>query len=199
MSVWVAHVIDSTTVPVELSAFSVQQNNDKVILNWETATETNNYGFEIQRSNKNSEFITIGFVAGYGTTTEKHQYSYSDELISDDNYRYRLKQVDYDGSFSYSDEKEINFVLLNDFALYQNYPNPFNPSTTIKFALPEKANLVIAVYNLIGEKVAEVFKGEMEEGYHEVEFNAANLPSGVYFYRFESDKFNTVKKMVIMK
>jgi len=199
MSVWVAHVIDSTTVPVELSAFSVQQNNDKVILNWETATETNNYGFEIQRSNKNSEFITIGFVAGYGTTTEKHQYSYSDELISDDNYRYRLKQVDYDGSFSYSDEKEINFVLLNDFALYQNYPNPFNPVTTISYKLPEPGYITLKVYDILGNEVSIIDNGFKQAGVHDVEFDGSNLGSGIYFYVLQKDDAMLNNKMIILK
>ena len=83
--------------------------------------------------------------------------------------------------------------------MYQNYPNPFNPSTTIKFALPEKTNLVIAVYNTLGEKAAELFRGEIEQGYHEIEFNAASLPSGVYFYRFESENYNAVRKMILLR
>jgi hypothetical protein len=191
-------------VPVELTSFTAVSTDNGVEIKWTTATETNNQGFEIERLNpqseiRNTQFEKVGYVAGFGTTTEPRSYSFTDDKISSGTYTYRLKQIDFDGSINYSPEVEIEVSGPKDFALYQNYPNPFNPITTIKFALPEKTNLLIAIYNTIGEKVAEIFNGELEEGYHEVEFNAANLPSGVYFYRFESDKFNNVKKMIIMK
>ncbi|MCH7964965.1 MAG: T9SS type A sorting domain-containing protein [Bacteroidetes bacterium] len=115
----------------------------------------------------------------------------------------------FSDTLNYSPEIEFDMYEPIKFSLFQNYSNPFNPSTTIKFALPEKTDLVIAVYNSLGEKVAEAFKGELEEGYHEVVFsaiggsasggNASSLPSGVYFYRFESQSFTAVKKMIIMK
>jgi hypothetical protein len=107
--------------------------------------------------------------------------------------------MDFDGTTSYSSEVEVEVKGPKEFALYQNYPNPFNPTTTIKFALPEKANVELSVYNSLGEKVADVFSGELGEGYHEVEFSASNLSSGIYFYRLESEKFVNVKKMIILK
>jgi hypothetical protein len=193
------------SVPVELTSFTAKNSSNGVILKWQTATETNNQGFEIEKQD-NSKLSTveswekIGYVPGYGTTTEPKSYSYSDDKVTSGIYRYHLKQIDYNGTYEYSNEVEVTVDFMpEEFALYQNYPNPFNPSTTIKFALPDKTNLVISVYNLFGEKVAEVFIGELEEGYHKVEFNAVNIPSGVYFYRFESEEFNSVKKMVILK
>jgi len=138
-------------------------------------------------------------VDGRGTTTEVTNYFYNDKVIKPGTYFYRLKQIDFDGTTTYSSEIEIEVNGPAEFTLMQNYPNPFNPATTIRFTLPAKTDIVITVYNSIGEKVAEVFKGEMEEGYHEVKFGASNLPSGVYFYRFESKQFVDVKKMVLTK
>jgi hypothetical protein len=194
----------TSVVPVELSSFTAENINDEVILRWQTATETNNSGFEVERSQKSAvrnqnDWMKINFVEGRGTTTEKTDYIFRNKITKPGTYAYRLKQIDFDGTINYSPEIEIDVTGPKEYALFQNYPNPFNPSTTIKFALPVKTNLIISVYNLLGEKVAEIFKGELESGYHEVEFNAINIPSGVYFYRFESEQFNSVKKMVILK
>jgi hypothetical protein len=194
----------TSIVPVELSSFTAENINDEVVLRWQTATETNNQGFEIERSQKSNvksqtDWMKINFVDGKGTTTEKTDYIFREKITSPGKYVYRLKQIDFDGSVSYSPEIEIDITGPKEFSLFQNYPNPFNPSTTIKFALPVKTNLVISVYNLLGEKVAEIFKGELEEGYHEVEFEAVNITSGIYFYRFESEKFSAVKKMILLR
>src|SRR5690606_8210014 len=142
-----------------------------VVLNWSTATETNNSGFQIERKVRSTQstvanWVNIGFVNGKGTTTDKTFYSFKDKNERPGTYLYRLKQIDFDGTSSYSTEIEIEVTGPKDFALYQNYPNPFNPSTTIKFSLPNKSNLSLNVYNMLGEKVAEIFKGEMEAGYH---------------------------------
>lgn len=193
-----------SVIPVELISFTAQNVRNKVILKWQTATETNNMGFEIERKIINvgdGEWITIGFREGNGTTTEPKEYSYVDDVsdIQASSLSYKLKQIDFDGSIEYSPEIEVDVNGPTEFALYQNYPNPFNPSTTIKFELPKKADLIIAVYNSLGEKVAVAFKGELDEGYHQVEFYATSLPSGVYFYRLESEQFTAVKKMLLIK
>ncbi|MBK7499522.1 MAG: T9SS type A sorting domain-containing protein [Ignavibacteriales bacterium] len=191
-------------VPVELLSFNAEMVDGNVVLNWSTATETNNSGFSVERAVRSqqspiSNWENTGFVSGKGTTTEKTFYSYSDKNEKPGTYLYRLKQIDFDGTFSYSSEVEIEVTGPKDFALYQNYPNPFNPSTTIKFALPVKTNLSLSVYNTLGEKVAEIFNGELEEGYHEMMFNASGLSSGIYFYKIESENYSATKKLMLLK
>ncbi|MEJ2196577.1 MAG: DUF2341 domain-containing protein, partial [Ignavibacteriaceae bacterium] len=195
-----------SSLPVELLSFTGTVKDQKVYLNWITATEANNYGFEILRRARSTTDMTLddewdllGFVGGNGTTTEIKKYSFEDKIEIPGAYLYKLKQIDFDGTFKYSQEIEVDIKGPIEFSLSQNYPNPFNPSTIIKFALPEKTELKISVYNSLGEKVAEAFKGELDKGYHQIEFNANALPSGVYFYRFESEKFLSVKKMILVK
>ena len=191
-------VTDLDWVPVELSSFSASADNGNVELSWITATETNNNGFEIQRST-NGNFEAIAFINGKGTTTQPQAYSFKDEKVSVGVVKYRLKQIDLDGTFEYSNVIEVDVPAPSSFVLEQNYPNPFNPSTTIKFALPVETEVQLSVYNTIGEKVAEVFNGTLKEGYHEVVFEAALLTSGTYFYRLEANEFVDVKKMLILK
>jgi V8-like Glu-specific endopeptidase len=195
---WAA--VDSGIIPVELEAFLVNPVDDKVNLTWTTATELNNSGFTIERRNENiNEWFEVAFVKGKGTTTERNTYTYTDRELQVGTYFYRLKQVDFDGTFTYSPEVEVSVMTPDDFTLFQNYPNPFNPSTKIKFAIPVKTQLQLNVYNILGEKVAEVFSGTLEGGFHEFVFDAQNLSSGVYVYRIESDKFTDSKKMSILK
>jgi hypothetical protein len=186
-------------VPVELSAFTASVNGKVVILNWSTATELNNQGFEIERSEDNINFTKIGFVPGFGTTTEPKSYSYSDQSVNSGTNYYRLKQVDYDGSYEYSDVVEIDFRAFNSYLLEQCYPNPFNPTTTIGFGIQSKSNVMIKVLNSIGEEVAVVLNEEKEAGFYQVEFNAIGLPSGVYFYQLKAGSFIETKKMLLLK
>ena len=141
-------------LPVELTSFTAQSENQKVILKWTTATELNNNGFEIQRRVDESDFATIGFVRGEGTTTNQKEYSYIDKDLFDGKYFYRLKQVDYNGSYEYSNVIEVDVRSLNEYALEQNYPNPFNPTTTIGYVLSEKTNAKLILLNAIGEEIA---------------------------------------------
>ncbi|HSL88771.1 MAG TPA: T9SS type A sorting domain-containing protein [Ignavibacteriaceae bacterium] len=188
-------------LPVELISFTYKVYENNVILNWSTASELNNHGFEIQKKYFSGDWFTIGFKEGKGTSTNQSDYSYTDDIsnINNSNLFYRLKQIDFDGTVSYSNTIEVDISGPKEFALYQNYPNPFNPVTTIKFALPFRTNSTINVYNTLGEKISEIFKGEMESGYHEVQFNATGLSSGIYFYKIESENFNSTKKMILMK
>jgi predicted GH43/DUF377 family glycosyl hydrolase len=186
-------------LPVELTSFTAIANGKKIILNWSTATEINNHGFEIQRSTSGKEFSIVGFIDGYGTTSEQHNYSYADKNLNNGKYFYRLKQVDFDGSYEYSNVVEVELKTVNSYLLEQNYPNPFNPATTIRFGVPEKSNVKITVLNSIGEQVALISNESKEPGFYQVEFNAANLPSGVYFYRLQSGSFVETKKMILMK
>jgi len=195
---------DYSTVPVELVSFTANVAGSNVVLDWQTVTETNNSGFDIERSEDNANFVRIGFVPGSGTTTETRSYSYTDNLVSGGTYYYRLKQIDYDGSYTYSDVVEVDLGLPTQFTIEQNYPNPFNPSTTIRFATPVDAKVIINVYNLVGEKVSEVVNNNHSAGAHVVVFDASDLTSGIYFYRIDAvgidgSNYSNIMKMTLLK
>ena len=186
------------SVPVELTSFTATSNEASVNLNWETATEQNNQGFEIQRKVDN-DFITIGFVPGYGTTTEPREYTFTDKNLENGTYNYRLKQIDFNGTFEFSDVVSVEVSSVKTFALEQNYPNPFNPSTNIKFSLPNSGLTNLSVYNLIGEKVSEIVNEFLIEGEYNFRFDASNLPSGIYIAKLASGTFNQTIKMTLLK
>lgn len=186
-------------VPVELTSFTAVSQNQQVTLNWSTATELNNNGFEVQRSVANSDFVTVGFVKGAGTTTEQKDYSYTDKNLSNGLYTYRLKQIDYNGLYEFSNAIEVDVRSLNDYSLEQNYPNPFNPTTKIGYVLSEKTNVKIVVTNTIGEQIAVLVNQTQEQGYHQLDFNAANLPSGIYFYSLQTENYSDTKKMLLLR
>jgi len=190
-----------STIPVELNSFTADVIENLVNLEWTTATETNNKGFEIQRIFSNSDWRKIGFVEGHGTTTEPCAYSYSDDIsnINSNAVTYRFKQLDFDGSYQYSNEVIVENIAPQDFALYQNYPNPFNPVTTIEYNLPLKSLVTLIIYNSLGEKISQLVNEEIGPGYHQVPFNAANIPGGVYFYQLKSGSFVETKKMILLK
>ena len=189
-----------TPIPVELTSFTANVNNlGDVVLNWETATEINNQGFEIERRTETSEFRTIGFVEGYGTTTEPRSYVYTDRTADMGVNYYRLKQVDFNGTYAYSDEVEIEVNGPLTFELAQNYPNPFNPLTSIKYSVPESGNIRLSVFNIVGEEVAVLVEGFSQAGFYEVSFSASNLPSGVYVYKLQSANSVQTKKMMLLK
>jgi hypothetical protein len=187
-------------LPVELTSFTASVNQNAVNLNWQTKTEVNNYGFNVERRINEGEWNTLGFVEGKGNSNSPKEYSYSDKdlFAGGSNFKYRLKQIDTDGSFEYSDVVEVE-VIPTKFELSQNYPNPFNPSTTIQFSLPKATQIKISLYNMIGEQVATLAEGMYETGNHKVTFNASNLPSGAYIYRIESSEFVQVRKMILLK
>lgn len=186
-------------IPVELLSFNVSSAEGKVNLFWTTATETNNSGFSIERKIENQDWKTIGFVSGFGTTIERRSYTFIDDKVTSGKYVYRLKQIDFNGEFEYSNEIEIEVGKPLNFSLEQNYPNPFNPVTTIKFALPVSGNVNISIYNSLGEKVETLTNQFLEAGYHKIEWKANNYSSGVYYYRIESGKYSDVKKMILLK
>lgn len=186
-------------VPVELISFNSSVSGNKVTLNWVTATELNNSGFEIEKSMLPGEWNKIGFVAGSGTTTETRSYSYIDENLDPGTFYYRLKQIDYDGSYAYSDEIQVDIVTPFDFALEQNYPNPFNPSTTIKYSVPQNSQVNIKVYNLIGQEVKEIVNEEKSVGKYEINFDATGLSSGIYLVKMQAGTFTSTIKMTLLK
>lgn len=186
-------------IPVELTSFIAKVSQNSVTLEWTTATEINNFGFEVQRSIDNSEFLKIGFVNGYGTSTEPNNYSYIDDNVMPGNYYYRLKQVDFDGTFEYSHNVEVSFVVPTVYKLNQNYPNPFNPSTMITYSIPDAEFVTLKVYDMLGNEIAVLVEGEQDAGTHNVEFNSLGLASGTYFYRIQAGSFADTKKMIVLK
>jgi hypothetical protein len=191
-------------IPVELTSFAATVNDNDVVLNWSTATETNNMGFEIQRSSNGTDYTVVGFVDGYGTTTEAQNYAFTDLNLEVGSYTYRLNQIDFDGTSQPSDVVEVKVIAPDVFTLSQNYPNPFNPNTMIKFGLAVDSKVTLTVYDLLGQEVANLINGNLAAGSHEFDFNASNLNSGVYFYRIDAagvngTDFSSVKKMILTK
>jgi len=189
-----------TPTPVELVYFAGNLNGNNVDLRWRTETEVNNYGFDIERTKDNSDWLTIGFVEGYGNSNSPKQYNFSDADINQSGtYYYRLKQIDNDGTYEYSDVVSVEVGVPNNFYLSQNYPNPFNPETSIDFTLPEKQLVSLRIYNTLGELVGELVNEEREAGSYSVTFDASRLPSGVYIYRLQTSSFAANKKMTFLK
>jgi hypothetical protein len=204
MSVFTNKSQITTPVPVELTSFSANVIEGKVIVTWETATETNNSGFSLEGSKDNQVFTAIAFIKGNGTTTHKTSYSYVDNTILSGKYIYRLKQIDFDGTYEYSKSIEVDLGMPRDITLGQNYPNPFNPATTIRYSLPASARVSIKIYNTLGQEVANIVNGELEAGVHEATFNASELSSGIYFYRLEAEgtdgsDLSLTKRMLLIK
>ncbi len=191
-------------IPVELSALSAVTDRNNVTIKWTTATETNNQGFSIERSLSGSNnWSEVSFVSGRGNSTELVNYSYTDKALAVGKYQYRLKQVDFDGAFIYTQVIEVDISAPRDFTLYQNYPNPFNPATTIEYSLPEKADVVISIYTALGELVTTLVNSTVDAGYHKATFDASKFTSGTYIYQIRAvsggNNFVDTKKMMLIK
>jgi hypothetical protein len=200
----IPQALSDIPLPVELSSFSAKINGEKIELLWQTKTEVDNYGFDIERRGEketgaNNKWEKIGFVQGYGSTNSPKNYKFTDHNPAGGNtFIYRLKQIDMDGKFNYSEEVRIELIPAA-YQLYQNYPNPFNPSTIIKFSLPEAVRVKIDIFNIIGEYIVTVLDKDMEAGFHEIEFNAGDLTSGTYIYKFQAEDNSQMKKMIVIK
>jgi hypothetical protein len=198
-------------LPIQLVSFNALQNPSGagVLLRWSTLSEVNNYGFEVQRGAKSGgDFVTVSgaFIPGYGTTTVPRDYSYADMGAPAGAWYYRLKQIDLDGTIHYSDPAKVDVRAGGTtqdvpavFALGQNFPNPFNPETTIRYGLPSRSHVELAVYNMLGERVRVLVEEEQEGGIHEVRFDGSSLASGVYFYRLQSAGLVQTKKLSLLK
>ena len=196
-----ALTLDEGNVPVELTSFTGINQGTSVRLDWTTATETNNQMFEIQRKSANTEFVTVGYVNGAGTTTEPTGYSYNDNVqgLSATSFDYRLKQVDFDGRYSFSEVITVDNLTPNGYDLKQNYPNPFNPTTTIRYAIASTQFVTLTVYDILGNKVAELVNEDKEPGQYKVDFNANQLSSGIYYYTLRAGEFIQTHKMILLK
>lgn len=186
-------------IPVELTSFIGNVNHNNVTLQWITSSETNNAGFNVERKSNSEEWATISYVSGKGTSTEKNVYLFEDLNLNDGNYSYRLKQIDFDGKFEYTNEINVEITTLNKFSLNQNYPNPFNPATVISYYLPEATFVTLRVYNSVGEEVTQLVNQYKEAGSHSIEFNPAKLSSGIYFYKLSAGNSIETKKMILSK
>jgi hypothetical protein len=193
-------VLDSEgQIPVELKSFAASVVDGFAQLNWSTATETNNRGFEVQRKVNGSDYTAISFVQGKGTTTETQNYSFVDNSVQSGTYSYRLKQYDMDGSYTYSQVVEVS-LNPTEYNLAQNYPNPFNPSTTISFSLAKESNVSLRIFDLLGQEIVTLVNNEfMQAGSYSYKFDASSLASGTYVYRLEAGAFVQTKKMTLSK
>jgi len=209
-------------LPVELNSFTASQIKNEVLINWKTATEVNNYGFEVEKKSPSPtpsiregslEWQKIGFIAGSGNSNSEKSYSFIDQnpLISNDpankvnanqTILYRLKQIDNNGLFKYSEEIEVDINNIPaEFVLEQNYPNPFNPVTSIKFSLPANhfGNVTLKVYDILGNEVSTLVNENKLAGNYEVKFDASSISSGVYYYQLNAGNFVETKKMILLK
>lgn len=190
-------------LPVELSSFTSTVMENTVVLNWTTTTETNNFGFKIERSVAETNVWTItSTVAGNGTSTTSHQYTYTDRGLNSGTYKYRLKQIDYNGNFEYFNlTDEVVVGIPEKYSLSQNYPNPFNPVTTIHYSIPEEGEGVtnIKVFDISGKEVMTVVNEFKTAGQYSVQVNANNLSSGIYYYKLTAGNFTAIKKMTLIK
>jgi len=191
-------------VPVEFTSFSGSVSNNDVVLNWSTATEKNNYGFEVLRKSGNGEFERISFIPGNGTSTTTQNYSYVDKNVAAGNYSYRLRQLDFDGTYAFSSTVEVDMSSPAQFNLGQNFPNPFNPATTISFNLAVDSKVSIKVFNALGQEVSVLTSAQYAAGTHNLNFNATGLTSGIYYYTIEAvgqdgTNYSSTKKMVLNK
>jgi hypothetical protein len=197
-------------LPVELTSFVSTANGRQVNLNWETMNEINSCKYVIDRAavntkDKTTTWESIGTIPAAGSSNSPKKYSYADKNLQTGKYQYRLKMIDKDGSYKFSDIVETEIALPKNFELSQNYPNPFNPSTKIDYQVPVDAKVVMEVYNIAGQKVVDLVNQEQSAGYYTVDFGSSKLSSGVYVYRIvASDKvtgnvFSSIKKMMLLK
>ena len=203
----------SAPLPVELTSFTANVAGHRVNLNWQTATEVNNYGFEVERRPETGDrrpgsWEVLGFVKGSGNSSTEKSYSFTDNSAKAGVNLYRLKQIDIDGRHTYSDQVEVEVQNIpKDFILSQNYPNPFNPATTIKYGLPADGEVQLAVYNMLGQEVATLVNETKEAGLYEVIFDASRFSSGVYFYKLQvtnsdgtgAGNYVDIKKLTLLK
>ncbi len=193
-------------LPVELTTFSASIVHNKVQLSWTTATEVNNYGFEIEKSDNKINWQNIGFVKGNGNSNAPKHYSFTDNEIGTGKYFYRLKQIDIDGKYKYSRVVELDMGMPKKYDLSQNYPNPFNPTTTIKYSIPVSPvgdenfrPVQLKIYDILGKEVTTLVNKNQAPGNYTVNFDASDLPSGIYFYRITAGSFTETKKMILLR
>ena len=195
----------NSPMPVELISFTSCINNRNVVLSWKTGKELNNKGFEIERKKIDGEWMKIGYTEGKGTINEATTYSFDDKNPNTGKYNYRLKQIDFNGNYTYYNlNGTVEISIPAKFILSQNYPNPFNPITKINFQIPEDNYITLKVYDMLGKEIATLVNEKLKAGYYEIPFSINSLSgnqisSGIYFYKISSSKFSAIKKMMVLK
>lgn len=191
-------------LPVELTSFTAKQSVNGVELCWVTATEVSNYGFDIERAylsvqNSGTIWTKIGFIIGHGNSNSPKDYSFVDNKPLSEKSQYRLKQIDNNGAFKYSNPIEVGFGLVKKYTLEQNFPNPFNPATVISYSIPAASNVILNIYDVLGNLITTLVNENQEAGNYTVNFNAGELSNGIYFYKIQSGNFVAIKKMLLLK
>ncbi|MFQ5571498.1 MAG: hypothetical protein ACE5G0_17605 [Rhodothermales bacterium] len=187
-------------LPVELVAFEAFVDGDEVTLTWATASETNNAGFEVEREMETGKWKMVGFVEGHGTTLERQTYAHRIEALEPGRYVYRLKQIDFDGTFEYSPEVEVSVAVPGRFYLSPAYPNPFNPKTQVNLAVAQRQRVQVAVYDGLGRRVASLYAGMLEaDQTRRMVFEAGGLPSGLYVIRAVGETFSVVRSVMLIR
>jgi hypothetical protein len=190
----------NNSLPVELTSFAAIEEEGQVILNWKTATEINCRVFEIEKTRSgDGTWQKLGEITGAGSSNSLKSYSFCDNAISAGKFEYRLKMVDYNGTFSYSAVENIEVNAPKGYKLFQNYPNPFNPSTTINYQMPSAGKVTIRLYAITGQLVKILVDEYKEPGYYSINANLAELSSGTYFYKLDSGIYSSIKKMMLIK
>ncbi len=207
--------VSGSPLPVELTSFNaVSINSATAVLNWTTATEVNNYGFEIEKMNdRMNAWSNIGFVEGHGNSNSPKEYSFVDAELLNGDVSYRLKQIDTNGKFEYSSVIELKNNLSKEYILKQNYPNPFNPTTVISYSIPTSSHVILKVFDVLGNEIATLVNKNQEVGSYKVNFDASHLSNGIYFYKISvgasaknihseigsATGFISIKKMILLK
>jgi len=195
---------DDSPLPVELTSFTALAQGNNVVLNWTTATEVNNYGFEVERAAVNNQpliksWAKIGFVEGHGNSNSPKEYSFTDLNPPSGKVKYSLKQIDFDGKFEYSQIVEITLETPVNFSVQQNYPNPFNPTTKISFSIPVQSFITLKVFDILGREIETLVNELKQPGYYDIEFDSRKLTSGVYIYQIQAGSFRDIKKMLLIR
>lgn len=197
-------VYTSEGTPVELATFTACAQQSQIRVEWTTKSESNNYGFEIEKSENGEKFDSIQFIKGFGTTNNPQFYVYTDEDVPVGKYYYRLKQIDFDGQFSYSEKIEVYLRAPGNYSLTQNYPNPFNQDTRIFFQIPEDNRVIFKIFNALGQEIETLIEKEMRAGYHTIAWNGKEknglaAPSGIYFYQIKAGNFKTTRRLILAR
>ena len=192
---------EESLLPVELTSFSATIIGSTVKLSWNTATEINNFGFDVERTSTSPTqgWKKIGFLEGNGNSNSPKYYSFEDNNLTARKYSYRLKQIDSDGQFEYSKVIEVDLDTPMKYELSQNYPNPFNPTTSIRFSLPVSGNVKLTLYDSNGQEVRSILNEYRESGTHIINFNASRLSSGAYIYKLTAGTSTNIGKMIVIK